>query len=74
MLADVTTKQRFSLTSWFYTISIYPGKIALKGHSQKKKKKNLQLKYLVLKKTWISKLKLKALKNYNVAVKKGSKT
>lgn len=38
MLADVTTKQRFSLTSWFYTISIYPGKIALKGHSQKKKK------------------------------------
>lgn len=51
-----------------------PGKIALKGHSQKKKKKEFAVKIFGTQKTWISKLKLKALKNYNVAVKKGSKT
>lgn len=48
-LGNITTEQRFSLVSWFYTISMCSGKIAL-AFSLPIKKVNLQLEYLVLRK------------------------
>lgn len=33
ILVNVSTEQRFSLVSWFYTVSMSSGKIALQDHS-----------------------------------------